>query len=130
RVPPLAICRGVQVVNVALGGTLHAHVPDVVGEVIAHRLPPREPVPHAISVDPSSELARIMDSTDVVPMSWHHQAVDRPGEGLRAVAWAPDGTIEALECDGLPSLVAVQWHPELTADTDPSQAALFDALVA
>jgi putative glutamine amidotransferase len=71
-----------------------------------------------------------MGATDIEPMSWHHQAVDRPGEGLRAVAWAPDGIIEALELDGHPNLLAVQWHPELTASDDATQAALFDALVA
>jgi putative glutamine amidotransferase len=127
--PTLCICRGIQVLNVALGGTLHVHVPDVVGESVQHRLPPREPVAHAVSVDPPSELARIMRATEIAPMSWHHQSIDTLGDGLRAVAWAPDGIIEAVELDAHPWLVAVQWHPELTANTDPTQAALFDAFV-
>jgi putative glutamine amidotransferase len=127
--PTFAICRGMQVVNVALGGSLHMHVPDVVGETIRHRLPPREPTPHPVSVEADCEIARIIGATDIEPMSWHHQAVDRPGNGLRAVAVAPDGIIEALELDAHPWLVAVQWHPELTAGADPTQAALFDGLV-
>jgi len=129
-VPMLCICRGTQVLNVALGGTLHVHVPDVVGESVLHRLPPREPVPHPVAVEASSELARILGTTEIEPMSWHHQAIDRPGAGLRAVAWAPDGIIEAVELTGHPRLLAVQWHPELTSGGDPTQAALFDAFVA
>jgi putative glutamine amidotransferase len=129
-VPTLAICRGVQVLNVALGGTLHAHLPDVVGDEVAHRLPPREPVPHTVRVDDSSAIARIMSATDVEPMSWHHQAVDKLGDGLNAVAWAPDGTVEAVELDGGRCVIGVQWHPELTAAEDPTQAKLFDDLIA
>ncbi len=71
-----------------------------------------------------------MGATTVTPMSWHHQAVDRLGDGLRVVATAPDGTIEATEHRTHPWLASVQWHPELTADTDPTQQRLFDALVA
>jgi putative glutamine amidotransferase len=128
-VPMMCICRGVQVLNVALGGTLHVHVPDVVGEGVAHRSPPREPVAHLVSVEPSSELARVLGATEIKPMSWHHQAIDQLGGGLRAVAWAPDGIVEAVEHVSHPSLIAVQWHPELTSATDPTQAALFDAFV-
>jgi putative glutamine amidotransferase len=129
-VPTFAICRGLQVVNVALGGTLHQHLPDVVGEAVAHRAPPREPVPHPIRVDAGSLVARLMGATAIEPMSWHHQAVDRPGVGLRAVAQAADGTVEAIELDGQPWLLAVQWHPELTAATDRTQQRLFDEFVA
>jgi putative glutamine amidotransferase len=129
-VPLFAICRGMQVLNVALGGTLHVHLPDVVGEAVAHRAPPREPVPHPIEVDASSLVASAMAATAVAPMSWHHQAVDEPGEGLRVVARAPDGVVEAVELAGHPWLAAVQWHPELTAATDRTQQALFDAFVA
>jgi putative glutamine amidotransferase len=118
------------VLNVALGGSLHLHVPDVFGESVTHRLPPREPVPHAISVDADSKLARIIGAIEIEPMSWHHQAIDRLGKALRVAALAPDGVVEALEHENHPSLIAVQWHPELTAMTDPGQAALFDAFVA
>jgi putative glutamine amidotransferase len=128
-VPTMCICRGAQVLNVALGGTLHVHLPDVVGETVRHRMPPREPIAHPVTVESSSELARILGATEITPMSWHHQAIDRLGAGLRAVAWAPDGIVEAVELVAQPSLIAVQWHPELTAATDPTQAALFDAFV-
>ena len=133
--PTLAICRGAQVVNVALGGTLHVHLPEVVDGTVIHRKEPEElrgmpgPTPHEIEVEPGSFLATVMEADHVTPMSWHHQAVDRPGEGLRVVGRAPDGTIEALEHESHPWLAIVQWHPELTAAGDPTQQRLFDALV-
>jgi putative glutamine amidotransferase len=127
--PTMCICRGIQVLNVALGGSLHVHVPDVVGDAVQHRVMPLGPILHRIAVDADSTLARIMGTTDIEPMSWHHQAIDRLGDGLRAVAFAPDGIVEAVELSGHPSLIAVQWHPELTAESDPTQAALFDAFV-
>lgn len=138
-VPLFAICRGIQVLNVALGGTLHVHVPDAVGESVRHRLPPPEggvkigwkgAIPHGIKVVPDSRLYGIMRTMNIEPMSWHHQAVDDLGEGLRAVAWAPDGIVEAVELEGHPFLLAVQWHPELTSAVDETQARLFDAFVA
>jgi putative glutamine amidotransferase len=134
--PTLAICRGSQVLNVALGGTLHAHLPDVVDGSVIHRDEPKAlrgepaPVPHEVVVESDSLVARIMGAERVNPMSWHHQAIDRLGAGLRVVARADDGTIEAVEHASHPWLAAVQWHPELTGDRDPTQQALFDALVA
>ena len=131
--PTFAICRGSQVVNVALGGTLHVHLPDVVDGSVAHRVPPEDggpgPIPHQVEVEPGSLPAKLMDATTVTPMSWHHQAVDRLGDGLRVVARAADGTVEATEHDSHPWLLCVQWHPELTAATDPTQQRLFDAFV-
>lgn len=127
--PTLGICRGTQVINVALGGTLHAHLPDVVGESISHRLPPREPTPHAIEVVPDSQTAAVFGRTSFEAASWHHQAIDRVGTGLAVVARAPDGTVEAIEMDAHRWLLAVQWHPELTAAQDAIQQAVFDALV-
>ena len=129
RQPTLAICRGMQVLNVALGGTLIEHLPAVVGEDVLHRKPPREPVAHPVSVKPGSRLAAIAGVTQCAPMSWHHQALRTVAPGLEVVATAPDGTIEAVELPGHPWLIAVQWHPELTADKDPAQQRLFDALV-
>jgi len=128
--PTLAVCRGAQVVNVALGGTLVEHLPDEVGDVVRHRAPPREPVPHAVRVREGTRLAGVLGTTAICPMSWHHQGIRRAGAGLTPVAHAPDGTIEALELDGQPWLTAVQWHPELTAHEDPAQQRLFDDLVA
>ena len=129
RQPTLAICRGLQVLNVALGGTLIEHLPAVVGEDVLHRAPPREPTPHAVAVTPGSRLAAIAGATECAPMSWHHQAIRTLAPGLEAVARAPDGTIEAVEMRAHPWLIAVQWHPELTAAQDPAQQRLFDALV-
>ena len=127
--PTLAICRGLQVVNVALGGTLIEHVPEQVGEDVAHRLPPREPTPHRVTVAPDSRLAKILGCTQCTAFSWHHQATGQLGTGLSAVAHAPDGIIEAVETESSPQLVAVQWHPELSADEDPLQQRFFDNLV-
>jgi putative glutamine amidotransferase len=127
--PCLAICRGVQVVNVALGGTLIEHLPDDVGESTLHRTPPREPVEHAVTIQPDSRLASILGCTSLRVASWHHQAVRSPGTGLHVVARAPDQTIEALEMPDHPGLIAIQWHPELTATKDPLQHKLFAALI-
>ncbi len=130
RQPTLAICRGLQVLNVAQGGTLIEHLPAVVGDRIAHRKPPRDPVPHPIAIEPASRLAAVLGVTDLQPMSWHHQAIRDVAPGFNVVARAPDGTIEAVELPNQPWLLAVQWHPELTAQQDPAQQRLFDALVA
>jgi putative glutamine amidotransferase len=129
RFPALCICRGTQVLNVALGGTLIEHLPDVVGEEVAHRLPPRIACKHGIAVERGSRLADILAALEFEAASWHHQAIRRPAPGLEPVAWAPDGTIEAVEMPGHPSLLAVQWHPELAGPGDPVQQRLFDALV-
>ena len=129
-VPTLAICRGAQVVNVALGGTLVEHLPDECGDSIQHRLPPRDPAAHAVMVEPSSQLAAILQAEAIEPASWHPQAIRDAADGLTVVAWAPDGVIEAAEMAAHPWLVAVQWHPEITAAEDPIQQRLFDAFVA
>lgn len=129
KLPTLAICRGMQVVNVLLGGTLHRHLPEVVGETVPHRLPPRETVRHPVRVTAGTCVAEAMAATRVEIVSWHHQAVDRLGAGLAAVAWADDGVVEAMELADNPNLLAVQWHPELSAADDPTQQRLFDRLV-
>jgi putative glutamine amidotransferase len=129
QLPTLAICRGMQVVNVVLGGTLHRHLPEVVGHKVPHRLPPRETVRHTVEVKAKTLVAAAMGSTRVDIVSWHHQSIDRLGKGLRPVAWAADGVVEAVELDGNPHLLAVQWHPELSAADDSSQQGLFNHLV-
>lgn len=128
--PTLGVCRGAQIVNVALGGTLIEHLPSVVGERVLHRKPPREPTPHPVRIAPGSRLAAVLGATEVQPMSWHHQAIRAVAPRLDVVAHAPDGTIEAIEMPSHPWLLAVQWHPELTAGVDAVQQRLFDALVA
>jgi len=128
--PTLAICRGAQILNVREGGTLIEHLPDEVGDTVAHRAPPREPVHHEVRVEKHSELAGILRATEFSCASWHHQAMRDVAPGFRVVAYAPDGIIEGLEMPTHKWLYAVQWHPELTAAEDPVQQRLFDALVA
>ncbi len=123
--PVLGICRGMQLLNVLRGGTLHQHLPDVVhSEVHAPEI--GSYATHPVSVKPGTRLAEILRRTEVdgVP-TYHHQGVDVLGTGLEPTAWAPDGTLEAVEDPDLPFLLGVQWHPE--AGTDPS---LFEGLVA
>ena len=81
--PVLAICRGMQVLNVVCGCTLHVHQPEHYGERIAHRLPPRDTSVHAVEIDPDSRLAQILGTTHAQVRSWHHQAIDRIGEWVR-----------------------------------------------
>lgn len=129
RTPLLAICRGLQVLNVALGGDLHVHLPDVVGDRVSHRVSRDQHDLHPVRIEPDCTLAAVLDTTVLDVASWHHQAIDRLGEGLRAVAWAADGTIEAVELPGRPEVLAVQWHPELQAGEPGSpQRRLFEAL--
>jgi putative glutamine amidotransferase len=113
-IPVLGICRGLQVLNVALGGTLRQHLPDDAG----HRVPPGEFGSHPVRVSPGSRLAAILggELCQEVPTS-HHQAVDRLGQGLTATAWSADGVVEAAElADPARFVLAVQWHPEAGQD--------------
>lgn len=123
--PLLCICRGAQVLNVALGGSLFGHIPDVFGERVLHRLPPRLPTRHPVRVEPGSRLARLLAADDVEVCSWHHQSIDRVGEGLKPVAWSSDGVIEAVESVGHSFCVGVQWHPEMQFQ-EASQLRLFE----
>jgi putative glutamine amidotransferase len=116
-----------QVVNVALGGSLIQHVPAVTGQVHCHHERWREGV-HRVKIEPDSHLAAALGATEVDVNSIHHQAVDQAAPGTRAVAWAADDTIEAIELPGSPHVVAVQWHPELLEDR-PEQQGLFRQLV-
>jgi gamma-glutamyl-gamma-aminobutyrate hydrolase PuuD len=130
-VPLLAICRGIQVLNVALNGTLHQHVPDEYGHAIAHgQEGPRHARTHEVAVEPGSLLARIAGAEQLRVNSFHHQAINTLGDGLRPVAWADDKVIEAVELPGAAGFVlAVQWHPEELVDEDPAARRLFEALV-
>jgi putative glutamine amidotransferase len=118
--PVLGVCRGMQLINTALGGTLHQHLD----------LPEHLPTPGTfgrveIKVTPQSRLASIIGE-QVTVSCHHHQGVDGLGEGLVPVGWAPDGTVEAIELPGDEFLVGVQWHPE----EDTVDRRLFQALVA
>ena len=126
--PILAICRGLQVLNVALGGTLVQHIPDL-GGAVQHGVPGGGgTVMHDVKVEPGSLLAGITGVESLATSSHHHQAIERLGDGLTVTARADDGVIEAVEHEGPAWIVAVQWHPEDTAGADPAQQALFDAL--
>jgi putative glutamine amidotransferase len=126
--PVLAICRGMQALNVARGGTLHQHLPD---DEIAHRQEhPPESMTHHVRIETDSRLAQILGTTSIEVNSFHHQAIDELGEGLRAVAWAPDGVIEAVEAvDRAEFMVGVQWHAEGLWEQD-RHLALFREFVA
>jgi putative glutamine amidotransferase len=130
KIPLLAICRGLQVLNVALGGDLIQHLPDVVGESVIHRgNEERRFLPHLARVSPQSQLAEVLGTSTVSVASAHHQAVGRAGRGVIPVAWADDGMIEAIEIEGEAQVLAVQWHPEESEALDASQARLFQWLI-
>jgi putative glutamine amidotransferase len=120
--PLLGICRGAQALNVARGGTLHQHVEGHRQAELA-----TQPV-HAVRIAPRSRAARVLGARATQVNSFHHQACDELGEHLVATAWAPDGTIEAIEDRRHPFLLGVQWHAETLVD-EASQLALFRALV-
>jgi len=127
--PVLGICRGAQALNVARGGTLHQHLADVTDGSIEHRQRVLGRLPtHRVRLEPGSRLARIMGVTEAEVNSFHHQAAERVGAHLRAVAWSPDGVIEGLETDGPGFLLGVQWHAETLIER-PEHCALFAALV-
>ena len=131
NLPTLGICRGCQVINVAFGGSLIEHLPDVVGEEIAHRgSGPGSSSLHAVELARGSRVAEIVGELAPRTSSSHHQALRRVAGGLEVVALASDGTIEAVERRDHPFYLAVQWHPEETAEKDRGQQRLFDALAA
>ncbi len=127
--PLLAICRGQQVLNVAMGGTLLQDIPSELGVVADHDAPgERTSRPHAVEVLAHTRLRAILDRDELDVNSIHHQAVDRLGDGLEVSARSPvDGVIEGLEVPGSRFVVAVQWHPESFWDQPDSFQRLFDA---
>ena len=124
RIPLLAICRGVQVVNVARGGDLVQDLTETLGANHRHKV-------HTIELVEESPLRAVVPGDELTISCYHHQGIGTLGRGLRATAFAEDGTIEAVSLDDHASwYLGVQWHPEDTADSDPHQAGLFAALVA
>jgi gamma-glutamyl-gamma-aminobutyrate hydrolase PuuD len=121
--PVLAICRGLQVLNVARGGDLVQHLPDTVGHE-QHRETKGVFSDHGVRIDDDSRVGSLLGDRAPVKSS-HHQGVGRIGEGLREVAWSDDGTVEALEDPAQRFAVGVLWHPEAGEDRK-----LFEALVA
>jgi putative glutamine amidotransferase len=131
--PVLGICFGVQSLNVFLGGTLIQDIPSELGTQIEHDWEREEGAPetfHAAHVEPGSQLARLAGAAEATVNSSHHQSIQGPGRGLRVVARAPDGVIEAVEWTGdLNWVMGVQWHPERMAGTDALAQSLFRGLV-
>jgi putative glutamine amidotransferase len=131
RTPLLAICRGIQVLNVALGGSLHQDVATDPGTEIHHsQKEARDQATHKVTVAPGSRLAKVLGAEDIEVNSFHHQAIRALGRGLAAAAWAPDQLIEGVELDDDSQWVlGVQWHPEhLVGGSEPARR-LFSALV-
>jgi putative glutamine amidotransferase len=123
-IPLLAICRGMQLLNVALGGSLHQHLPEVTGNS-DHRAAPGQMSSNLISLSLDSACGSILGG-ETEGLCHHHQAIDRLGRGLRAVGVAADGTVEAVELPGQEFALGVQWHPE----DNPNDDRLFQALLA
>jgi putative glutamine amidotransferase len=131
RVPLLAICRGMQAVNVALGGDLILDIPTEVGPQIVHRIPtPGVVAGHRIRIERSSELAELVGTTHIEVNSSHHQAIRAVGRGLVPVAWAEDGVVEAIAAEDPRWLfMGVQWHPEYRPPDNAAARRPFRALI-
>ncbi len=125
RMPVLAICRGLQLVNVARGGTLHQHLPEAIGTE-RYRIGGGVFATNEVQVESGSRLSGLVGDGTLDVHSYHHQGVDRLGDGLVATAWADDGLVQAIESAGDGYLVGVQWHPEENAE----DRRLFAGLVA
>ncbi len=129
NLPILAICRGMQLLNVTTGGTLTQHLPDVTDGSIDHRqTAAADKTTHPVELAAGSVTASVVGVADIPVNSFHHQGVDQLGRGLLAVGWSPDGVVEAIEAPGRDFALGVQWHAEcLTGRSE--QARLFEGLV-
>lgn len=125
--PILAICLGLQELCVAFGGTIVPYIPDCMPDAIEHQAVDGKPTVHALSIASGSRLSKLLKDGAQVN-SAHRQAIGEPGQGLSVSARTEDGVIEAVESEGEPFYLGVQWHPELLLD-DPAQFGLFKALV-
>lgn len=125
KLPVLGICRGAQVLNVALGGTLHQHLPDVIGQA-RHQVGNAVFATLPVRTVPGTRLAALVGES-VNAKCYHHQAIDELGEGLIVSAWDSDGVIEAVELPGDDFTLAVQWHPEESLDDLRLFTAIVDA---
>jgi len=126
--PFLGICRGIQLINVALGGTLFTHIADQLEGAIKHDYEERNLLAHPVTMEPGSRLARILGQPEVLTNSLHHQGIERLAPGLEAVGHTSDGLVEAVELRGHRFGLSVQWHPEWLQDRKEMRA-LFEALV-
>ncbi len=128
-IPTLSICRGVQVANVALGGSLVQDIPSQTGSAVRHRPGSGEPMPtHEVEVVAGTRLRHVLGVDRARVNSHHHQSAGRVAPGLRVAARSSDGVIEALEDPRHPYFLGVQWHPEKAAE-DPLSRAVFRAFL-
>lgn len=129
RKPILAICRGHQVLNVLLGGSLIQDIPSKLGPVHHLQTPGSVSVAHQVRIEENSLLHRVLGATVIDVNSFHHQTLDKLGSGLQAVGWSEEGLIEVIEHDSHPYLLSVQWHPERMRSFE-QQRMLFQNFVA
>ncbi|MGQ9629046.1 MAG: gamma-glutamyl-gamma-aminobutyrate hydrolase family protein [bacterium] len=130
NIPILGICRGIQTLNVGMGGTLFQDIDSQIETKLKHRENTYgSPESHRVSVERGSLLARILGCDELWVNSLHHQAVKCPGRGLNVVARANDGVIEGVESADRRFVLGVQWHPEGTFDVDPFSRRIFEAFV-
>ncbi|MEO8476109.1 MAG: gamma-glutamyl-gamma-aminobutyrate hydrolase family protein [Actinomycetota bacterium] len=137
HLPTFCICRGMQVMNVAYGGSLHQHLPDMPG-LLPHGVPIENTESlHEVTPEPGTLLSATTKSGPLACSSHHHQGIDRVGEGIVVGGRSSDGLVESIELRGADGndvehttwMLGVQWHPEETAASDPAQKSLFDAFV-
>ena len=136
--PVLGICRGMQVINVALGGSLYQDIPTDLPDAGLHRVTKEESrkddyhvLHHLLEVEPSSKLASIIGTKSIHTNAYHHQAVKKLGNGIKAVAWTDDGVIEGLEHPSKQFVIGVQSHPEaIEGKIETKWRKLFEAFIA
>jgi putative glutamine amidotransferase len=137
RLPILGVCRGIQALNVACGGSLYQDVHDQCPRAIKHDYFPspatgftRDFLAHSVRIQPGSRLRELLGTEQTAVNSMHHQGIKRLAPGLAATAFAPDGLIEGVERPDLPFVVGVQWHPEELVETQAPMRRLFVGFVA
>ncbi len=130
-IPFMGICRGLQVINVAYGGTLYTHILDQYPGALEHACYPTHPtdyLAHPVQLKAGSVLAQAVGAEEVTVNSLHHQGIKTLAAGLEPLAWAPDGLVEAFQLPGHPYGLAVQWHPEWLPES-PQMQAIFSSFV-
>ena len=128
-IPILGICRGIQLINIAEGGTLHQHLPAVLDTIQHGQRNIDGTLFHEVRLEPGSLLAQTFGTTEIRTNSYHHQAVDALGNDLRATGRAADGIVEAIEGTGRSFVLAVQWHPEMSFARYEQQIAPFEVFL-